>query len=111
MGILNPALNCYTCRSCIYLTRMAASRFLVAFSSSIHSLSHSQSNTCFSPSPRSLPLLPYYPRGSIKFRLTKRVLARNALSPRAFMSSSIATESFQEGKISQAYGAEQIQVK
>lgn len=39
------------------------------------------------------------------------ILIRDAVSPRAFMSSSIITEAFQENSKSKAYGSEQIQVK
>ena len=44
-------------------------------------------------------------------RVSNRFLIRNASSPRAFMSSSIATHAFQENLSSKAYGSEQIQVK
>lgn len=43
-------------------------------------------------------------------RLSDAILIRNMVSPRAFMSSSTATEAFQENTKSKAYGSEQIQV-
>ncbi|XP_060208724.1 DNA gyrase subunit B, chloroplastic/mitochondrial [Lycium barbarum] len=43
-------------------------------------------------------------------RASDGILIRNVVSPRAFMSSSIATEAFQENTKSKAYGSEQIQV-
>lgn len=39
------------------------------------------------------------------------IFIRNVVSPRAFMSSSVTTEAFQENTKSKAYGSEQIQVK
>lgn len=44
-------------------------------------------------------------------RVSNHFLIRNAASPRAFMSSSIATDAFQESTSSKAYGSEQIQVQ
>ncbi|PHU22560.1 hypothetical protein BC332_07667 [Capsicum chinense] len=44
-------------------------------------------------------------------RVSDGILIRDAVSPRAFMSSSIITEAFQENSKSKAYGSEQIQVK
>lgn len=49
-------------------------------------------------------------RASTRLRLPNKILVQNAVCPRAFMSSSAATEAFQEIKPSQAYGADQIQV-
>ncbi|XP_055800826.1 DNA gyrase subunit B, chloroplastic/mitochondrial [Solanum dulcamara] len=43
-------------------------------------------------------------------RVSDGIFIRNVVSPRAFMSSSIATEAFQENTKSKAYGSEQIQV-
>ncbi|MCD7460589.1 hypothetical protein HAX54_043857, partial [Datura stramonium] len=43
-------------------------------------------------------------------RVSDGILIRNVVSPRAFMSSSITTEAFQENTKSKAYGSEQIQV-
>ncbi|KAM3248434.1 DNA gyrase subunit B, chloroplastic/mitochondrial [Capsicum annuum] len=43
-------------------------------------------------------------------RVSDGILIRDAVSPRAFMSSSIITEAFQENSKSKAYGSEQIQV-
>ncbi|GAV57956.1 DNA_gyraseB domain-containing protein/DNA_gyraseB_C domain-containing protein/Toprim domain-containing protein/HATPase_c domain-containing protein [Cephalotus follicularis] len=42
--------------------------------------------------------------------VSSRFLIQNLISPRAFMSSSIATEAFQESASSKGYGSEQIQV-
>lgn len=43
-------------------------------------------------------------------RVSDGILIRNVVSPKAFMSSSITTEAFQENTKSKAYGSEQIQV-
>lgn len=43
-------------------------------------------------------------------RVSDGIFIRNVVSPRAFMSSSITTEAFQENTKSKAYGSEQIQV-
>lgn len=110
MVFLKPALNCYTRNSCGYFRRMAASRFLVTVSSSFLSSSHSQRGASFPVSPSSLPIFTYLPRGNTRFRLPNKILVQNAVRPRAFMSSSAATEAFKESKPSQAYGADQIQV-
>nr|XP_004252016.1 DNA gyrase subunit B, chloroplastic/mitochondrial [Solanum lycopersicum] len=43
-------------------------------------------------------------------RVSDGIFIRNVVSPRAFMSSSVTTEAFQENTKSKAYGSEQIQV-
>ncbi|XP_034694441.1 DNA gyrase subunit B, chloroplastic/mitochondrial-like [Vitis riparia] len=75
--------------------RMMASRFYTH--SSMHSLTSS--------------VLFFKPRVGFQLRrVSNHFLIRNAASPRAFMSSSIATDAFQESTSSKAYGSEQIQV-
>ncbi|KAF6175275.1 hypothetical protein GIB67_000596 [Kingdonia uniflora] len=85
--------------------RLLASRFFI--SASLHSLRLSRYSTSF-PLSRSSSLL-------LQTRTRKAVgssdfLLRNVVLPRSFMSSTIATEAFQENTKSSAYGSEQIQV-
>ncbi|XAR68410.1 DNA topoisomerase (ATP-hydrolyzing) [Bertholletia excelsa] len=97
MALLKPPVK--------FAIRLMASRFVTY--SSIHSRSLSLSSS-FSLCRSSL-LFPT--RTSFRLRgLPNRVLAQNALIPRAFMTSSTAAETFQESKGSKAYGSEQIQV-
>ncbi|KAI7990199.1 hypothetical protein LOK49_LG12G02516 [Camellia lanceoleosa] len=97
MALLKPPLN--------FALRLMASRFVTY--SSIHSRGLSLSSS--SSLSRSSLLL----RTRMSFRL-RRVSSsfsmQNVVSPRAFMSSSIATEAVQESSTSKAYGSEQIQV-
>ncbi|EEF40205.1 DNA gyrase subunit B, chloroplastic/mitochondrial [Ricinus communis] len=66
---------------------------------------------CQSFSSLSRPLVSFKPRVSFQWRaVTSRVTVQNAGSARAFMSSSTATEPFQESASSKAYGSDQIQV-
>ncbi|KAK9289506.1 hypothetical protein L1049_007661 [Liquidambar formosana] len=59
----------------------------------------------------SRPTLLFNSRTSFRLRrVSSRVLMRNVVSPRAFMSSSVATEAVQGSTSSQAYGSDQIQV-
>ncbi|KAL2501930.1 DNA gyrase subunit B [Forsythia ovata] len=93
------------------LKRMA-SRF-ISYSASIHYFhSHNQQNlaisSSFSLSRQSLIL---YSRASNRLRrVSNRCLIRNAVCPRAFMSSRTASEALYESKGSKEYGSEQIQV-
>ncbi|CAK9188516.1 unnamed protein product [Ilex paraguariensis] len=92
-----PALKCYS-------LRVMASRFLTC--SSIHTQTTYSLSSSFTPPPLLLNT-----RTSFTLRRVRsRILFRNAFSLRAFMSSSIATEPFQESTSSKAYGSEQIQV-
>ncbi|KAJ9184995.1 hypothetical protein P3X46_004676 [Hevea brasiliensis] len=78
-------------------------------SSSSSSSFHSHISSSFSSLSRPLPALK--PRVSFPLsRVPSRFSVQNAVSPRAFMSSSTATESFQESASSKAYGSDQIQV-
>ncbi|KAK4481762.1 hypothetical protein RD792_012673, partial [Penstemon davidsonii] len=53
----------------------------------------------------------FYFRASDRLKkVSSKYLPWNAVSPRAFMSSSISTEAFHENKVSKEYGSEQIQV-
>ncbi|CAK7340241.1 unnamed protein product [Dovyalis caffra] len=57
------------------------------------------------------PLISFKPRVSFPVRrVASRFLVQNGVSPRAFMSTSVATESQQESASSKAYGSDQIQV-
>ncbi|KAL6988023.1 hypothetical protein U1Q18_013769 [Sarracenia purpurea var. burkii] len=95
MALLKPPVN--------FGLRLMASRFITC--SSFHSRSVSLSSSF------SLPRSSLFLRTRTGFRLRiGRFPMRNAVSLRAFMSSSIATESFQESASSKAYGSEQIQV-
>ncbi|CAL5431219.1 unnamed protein product [Camellia sinensis] len=97
MALLKPRLN--------FALRLMASRFVTY--SSIHSRGLSLSSSS-SLSHTSLLL-----RTRMSFRLRRvssSFLMQNVVSPRAFMSSSIATEAVQESSTSKAYGSEQIQV-
>ncbi|XP_070021208.1 DNA gyrase subunit B, chloroplastic/mitochondrial isoform X2 [Nicotiana tabacum] len=84
--------------------RRMASRFLLHSHYHTHTLS-------FSSISLSRPSIVLNPRVINKLRrLSDAILIRNMVSPRAFMSSSTATEAFQENTKSKAYGSEQIQV-
>ncbi|KAH6779613.1 DNA GYRASE B2 [Perilla frutescens var. hirtella] len=91
-----------------------ASRFFTFSSPSIHSFhSHARCNlaisSSFSLSTHSFILLPS--RASDRLRkLTSNYLPCHAVAPRAFMSSSVSTETVRDGKVSKEYGSEQIQV-
>lgn len=83
--------------------RCMASRFLL-----LHSHSHTLS---FSSTSLSRPSIFLNTRVINRLRrVSDGILIRNMVSPRAFMSSSITTEAFQENTKSKAYGSEQIQV-
>ncbi|KAK6933999.1 DNA topoisomerase, type IIA, subunit B, domain 2 [Dillenia turbinata] len=92
------------------LRKIMASRLLTCSSFCSRSQPFSSSSSSFVSFPS--PALLLHTR--IKFRLRRfSTLLRTSpllLSPRAFMSSSIATEAFQESPSSKAYGSEQIQV-
>ncbi|KAJ4971276.1 hypothetical protein NE237_004375 [Protea cynaroides] len=83
--------------------RLIASRFLI---SALHSRSFSlSSSSCLSR-----PIL-FCKKRTIRLAAIPSSFAlRNAVSPRAFMSSSISTEAFQESTSANTYGSEQIQV-
>lgn len=84
--------------------RRMASRFLLHSHYHTHTLS-------FSPISLSRPSIVLNTRVINRLRrLSDAILIRNLVSPRAFMSSSTATEAFQENTKSKAYGSEQIQV-
>ncbi|XP_059646081.1 DNA gyrase subunit B, chloroplastic/mitochondrial-like [Cornus florida] len=98
MACLKPRPNFYL--------RLMASRFFTCSSIHSHSFSLSSSSSLSRPSP-----LLFTTRTSFRFkRFSNPVLIRNAVSPRAFMSSSIGAEAFKESANSKAYGSEQIQV-
>ncbi|GMP97796.1 hypothetical protein CsSME_00045914 [Camellia sinensis var. sinensis] len=103
MALLKPRLN--------FALRLMPSRFVTY--SSIHSRGLSLSSS-FSLSHTSLLLRTrLYSCSRMSFRLRRvssSFLMQNVVSPRAFMSSSIATEAVQESSTSKAYGSEQIQV-
>ncbi|KAE9599761.1 putative DNA topoisomerase (ATP-hydrolyzing) [Lupinus albus] len=87
-----------------------SSRFLSLSSSSFHSLSYLHSSSSSSSISSTHP--PFFkPRLSLQLRKSSSShLARNALTPRAYMSSISATEGFQKSESSKAYGSDQIQV-
>ncbi|KAG8367000.1 hypothetical protein BUALT_Bualt16G0026900 [Buddleja alternifolia] len=91
-----------------------ASRFFTYSSSSIHSFrSHGQFNvTLFSTiSPARPNFILHSSRASDRLKkVSGNYLQWNAVCPKAFMSSSITTETFRENKVSKEYGSEQIQV-
>ncbi|KAG5570871.1 hypothetical protein H5410_060637, partial [Solanum commersonii] len=82
-----------------YSLRRMASRYL------LHCHSHTLPFSSTSLSPPSIFL-----NTRVINRLSDGIFIRNVVSPRAFMSSSITTEAFQENTKSKAYGSEQIQV-
>ncbi|PON34391.1 DNA gyrase, subunit B [Parasponia andersonii] len=86
--------------------RFMASRFVSSYSSHFH--------CCPSPSSSSLspPLLFSKPlRAGFRLRRSSSCfLIRNAVTPRAFMSSGATTEALHGGASSKAYGSDQIQV-
>uniref|UniRef100_A0A2P2LWT1 DNA topoisomerase (ATP-hydrolyzing) n=1 Tax=Rhizophora mucronata TaxID=61149 RepID=A0A2P2LWT1_RHIMU len=89
----------------LLLRKIMASRCL---SSSCSSSFHSFSSL---PSISSSSSLLFTPRVTFPLRrFPSLFLVQNAVSPRAFMSSSTATESVQERTSSKAYGSDQIQV-
>ncbi|OMO85705.1 DNA topoisomerase, type IIA, subunit B [Corchorus olitorius] len=82
---------------CLHLRRMASRFFL------------------HSPSFHSLPSLPrssllFTPRTNFPLRSIYGFPVQNVVIPKAFMSSNLTTEAFQESKSSKAYNSEQIQV-
>ncbi|XP_043721550.1 DNA gyrase subunit B, chloroplastic/mitochondrial-like [Telopea speciosissima] len=83
--------------------RLIASRFFI--SATLHSFSLSR----FSSSISGSALL--FKKRTIRLgKIPSYFVSRNAVSPRAFMSSSLTAEAFQENTSSKAYGSEQIQV-
>ncbi|KAA8517968.1 hypothetical protein F0562_015442 [Nyssa sinensis] len=88
-----------------FFLRLMASRLFMCSSIHSHSISLSSSSTLSRPS------ILFNTKTSFRLRrVSNRFLIRNAASPRAFMSSSIMTEAFQESTSSKAYGSDQIQV-
>ncbi|XP_042484832.1 DNA gyrase subunit B, chloroplastic/mitochondrial-like [Macadamia integrifolia] len=85
--------------------RLIASRFFMSATLHYRSLSRFSSSSSLSRS----TLL--FKKRTIRLgTIPSSVVLRNAVSPRAFMSSSLTTEAFQESTSSKAYGSEQIQV-
>ncbi|KAJ7972106.1 DNA gyrase subunit B [Quillaja saponaria] len=90
--------------------RLMASRFLT--SSAIHAHYHLHSSSSLSScSSLSQPTLFFTPRMSLRQgKISSHCLILNAVTPRAFMSSSTATEVSHGNESSKAYGSDQIQV-
>ncbi|XP_061364799.1 DNA gyrase subunit B, chloroplastic/mitochondrial-like isoform X2 [Gastrolobium bilobum] len=87
------------------LPRFMASRFFIA--SSFHALSSSSSSL-----PVSTHSTLFQPRTSFRLRKLSipHLVAPNAVTPGAYLSSVSTTEAFQKNESSKAYGSEQIQV-
>ncbi|XP_047316809.1 DNA gyrase subunit B, chloroplastic/mitochondrial-like [Impatiens glandulifera] len=96
MACLRPPVN--------FSLRLMASRFLTC--ASFHPYSICFSSTFASPT----PYLFAARLNSRHVQVINTSLRQNAVYPRAFMSSTIATEAFQESQNSKGYSSEQIQV-
>ncbi|KAJ7976605.1 DNA gyrase subunit B [Quillaja saponaria] len=91
--------------------RLMASRFLTSSAIHAHYHLHSSSSSLLSYSFLSQPTLFFKPRTSFQLRkISSRRFILNAITPRAFMSSSTSTEATSGNERSNVYGSDQIQV-